>query len=1035
MNKLDPTRSMYLRGFDRRGCTASLNGCTSSLVSVSGTFSDIADFAVLVLYDADDLYGHLTTSKYLPDFDLFGVILEFDLITFNCISPISSKFPSVPWDSLSYIKADGTSGTISLAPYITSGDSISAKCLYTIVGTPTTFDRIQLVYLGNVVFDLYTITTGETVTDVAEALIALINTTDYTTLGVNPLLAVLGSAPGTFIVSADVTLAGNPVGRDGNAYSLLTMNKAGNGCTLTPDGNNKLAGGQDPFKLHVTINFTALGIDQLRQAWFTIAPALPYSSAAGVPTLSAFNTIDFQWQGSNWKITDPNNKIPLKIAGLGSKTVNCQNKIATFGGTWVIEGGFYNEGFAKVSSTVGDTVTVSYFCQAIHDLYIGTSLYVDRGSFSIVLNGNAEADVVTNLNASEQLNTRRLIKKSIPAGDNIIVLTVKAFSGHSICYYDYLHAVIPSDPLPPLELYPNYSAALDWDTYPYKLDPTRVIWISNQLGFRGDIDLYAGVFFPFIRRRRNGLFNTLICTITGTPNAGDGFGAGADTFYFTLDTTTFGVTVFPADSIITIATRFVNGINTLFVGVRAFLSATPGVFEVTQMSPINGFGATPVSPITGYFYSAAGNTATAFYTGNVLVGNEGIWEIDPTKTLPLNNGFADWLSAFSATCKANGLTFTLAFSQELLAPPDVNTADGAWIQRYPDGSTVLTDTVFGSWGTGYIAALTLPNVTEYGHGYISGYSVNIATVDSHGTITELKGKYPITVNDNDSFTLGTMVIGSGTGANPVVGDQVFADLKTSQCAFNPATVTTYIAKIYVQAASIIATTLVFPKLQFGEILHWFFPNASGMAFYDANQQAAANDTLSRDLVLFTLPTNDPAINGHTDANFLMQRLKNHIHTIRTAVIAVIPYAKFEWLLPNDVCYKSQFINTAYPFNIGGRLNKYINEPTAYMVPGSDIDTIIMESLAFGTSYRDVDKAKESMLLPLTSPFDWPVDKISYLIPLQNAGCPYLLELDLAIRNEIPHIKFWAIDHIILFSWQIPMIARPNLIKSGLQPNV
>ena len=53
ISKLEPHRTMYLRGFDRRGCAASLNNASASGFTVSGVFSDQADFAVLVLFDAD----------------------------------------------------------------------------------------------------------------------------------------------------------------------------------------------------------------------------------------------------------------------------------------------------------------------------------------------------------------------------------------------------------------------------------------------------------------------------------------------------------------------------------------------------------------------------------------------------------------------------------------------------------------------------------------------------------------------------------------------------------------------------------------------------------------------------------------------------------------------------------------------------------------------------------------------------------------------------------------------------------------------
>jgi len=74
---------MYLRGFDRRGCAASLNNASASGFTVSGVFNDQADFAVLVLYDADDQFGHLFTTKCLPDFSLANVTLDFSLVAFD----------------------------------------------------------------------------------------------------------------------------------------------------------------------------------------------------------------------------------------------------------------------------------------------------------------------------------------------------------------------------------------------------------------------------------------------------------------------------------------------------------------------------------------------------------------------------------------------------------------------------------------------------------------------------------------------------------------------------------------------------------------------------------------------------------------------------------------------------------------------------------------------------------------------------------------------------------------------------------------
>ena len=128
---------MYLRGFDRRGCAASLNNASASGFTVSGVFSDQADFAVLVLFDADDQFGHLFTTKYLPDFSLAGVTLDFDLAITNAQNPVSRKFQSVPWGALSYITKSETPGTVSLQPMATSATGMAAASqTFTVNGTP-----------------------------------------------------------------------------------------------------------------------------------------------------------------------------------------------------------------------------------------------------------------------------------------------------------------------------------------------------------------------------------------------------------------------------------------------------------------------------------------------------------------------------------------------------------------------------------------------------------------------------------------------------------------------------------------------------------------------------------------------------------------------------------------------------------------------------------------------------------------------------------------------------------------------------------
>jgi len=76
------------------------------------------------------------------------------------------------------------------------------------------------------------------------------------------------------------------------------------------------------------------------------------------------------------------------------------------------------------------------------------------------------------------------------------------------------------------------------------------------------------------------------------------------------------------------------------------------------------------------------------------------------------------------------------------------------------------------------------------------------------------------VTDANHYTLGTFIAGT-SGYTPAVGDTVYIDLLTTQATFNPATMTAYMATVYVQAANLLAAAVTY-RLQFGEVGWWFF---------------------------------------------------------------------------------------------------------------------------------------------------------------------------------------------------------------------
>ncbi len=1131
--KFEPKRTIALRGFDRRGAAASMTAATATGFKVSGLFSDVADFAVLVLADADDVFGHLQTTKYLPDFSYTGVVIDFDLAISNGMYPGSSKFPSVPWNALSFAGAAAvvnTSGTAvtwvsgskftSLAPggavtiagvtytifavgsstgltltatagtqtgaaFLANGTAalnitsttgqVAASRTYTVNGTPATFDRVQLIFLGNNVFD-YIVGGGDTTTTVATQIAAAINAA-HTGSPIGVPITATSSGP-------NFTVTCTQPGQDGNVIELLELHKTAT-TFITPAGASKLTGGTDPTSFHVTLDFTALGLTSFRQCWLTFAPSLPIDSSGSNSTLVPFTAKTFSYAFSNWAVTDPSTHTPLKVAGPGSVIIASRDQWAKYSGSgWSEQSGFYYKGFARVSPTTGDAITIFYSSQFTHDLYVGSSLSTDRGIFSVTVDGVAQPDLDTYLSVGAPLQTRRSIATGVAAGKHTVILTVKsthnAGSSGTNCYFDYLQAVVASDVQDPATTYANVGLAFDFDTdQTYKLPPQRSIWIARKAGLLADIDFYAGVFFALKRIRSGGSFHQATVTLSGTWGTGTGFGDG-DAVFVNIAGTSFGAAFFPADTLATLAQRLVNGINGLFVGVCAAPTGTAGQFTITTLSPINGF--TLVMSKSG--------TITVTTTGDINAGNEGTWQVDSSQTSPLNQAFSDYLADFCAECVAQSMTTTVAYSQELLAPPDVNTSGGAWSQRFASGATVLTATGFGSWGAGFVESVAAgPPVTiqQTAHGYVTGNTVHIAGSGS--------GIWAITVTDADHYQLTTLISG---GYTPSIGDATLIDLQTTQCAFNGSTLTPYLSNAYLQTAGIMNTAGLTPWLQFGEVGHWFFsevmslviagfsnssglikvqtssahgfstgqtvilagtrltdgtkvitvvdsthftvnsstwpggsPAASGtvsgggMAFYDANQVAAASASLGRALASFYTQDDDPTINSSADANFLAGRITTHVNAMIAAVLAAFAGAKFEVLWPYDVNYSSVYATPDLPYPQGGRLNHAVNLPAAWHTKsGSGLDRFKVEGLSWGSFYRNGDIAQQTIEFPYRV-LSWSQGDTKALCPWFNGGCPWVREYLFDVAVSTPSVNFWAFDHLILLSWPVQPLPLPK----------
>ena len=295
LHKLQPDRTMYLRGFDHLGAGAAMHNARPDGFEVTGVFRDASDFAVLVVWDADDFFNH-PTLKYLPDTNFDGLTLQFDasyqhLMPLNC-----TKFATIDWPYLDMQFNDGTSTQVRLSDYaqVVANPDSPASGTFEIIGpTPKFGDRLTLWYL-NIDFDYsvpgeatsnlqfyidtphktYTVTVGarsysytlsdnDTAATLVQSLVSAINAGG----GDPEVSASAGAGAGQVVLSAksangDAVIVG---GTDNGASTICRVD-ASNVATKLADKINALdyAAIQAPFGLSATSDGTRLTITTTR---------------------------------------------------------------------------------------------------------------------------------------------------------------------------------------------------------------------------------------------------------------------------------------------------------------------------------------------------------------------------------------------------------------------------------------------------------------------------------------------------------------------------------------------------------------------------------------------------------------------------------------------------------------------------------------------------------------------------------------------------------------------------------------------------
>jgi hypothetical protein len=552
-------------------------------------------------------------------------------------------------------------------------------------------------------------------------------------------------------------------------------------------------------------------------------------------------------------------------------------------------------------------VTIRYSYPNQHDLYLGTWLGRDAGRIEVAIDGGEPAVHDLYLSDYNGLAAMKRLAAVLPGGTHTVEIRA-LFSKHPSSngyyfYFDYLWPLEPQDPPDPPKVYPDISAAIDFDTdHGYKKPPAWHVWHLKQLGFMGHADVYMGVFWNNKRRRVEATYpNCTVAINAWEPDQPLWINLSGTTLYFS-----------PGAGLAT---------EDIAAHLRAMINVTfPGVWCTSEGGSIHIRSRAP-----SYTFTVSASAQLSVTQGAPALdqpGAEGDWEMIDTISPVMTHGARNWIRDLAREFQQAGIDASFAFSMECYLPPMAMAA------RYWDGELVF-----------------LP-------------------IPSH------------------QMHFGTRV-------------------------------RNYLKQMYKECADEIAAAGLPIVLQFGETQWWYFPNASGMPFYDDDTKAAFQARYGRPLHRFLANTDSP----HDDieaADFLRDRIWEYCAEVISYVRRLHPTAVFECLWPLDANQGKPAPDPAFR-----ALNFHVNLPNEWKTSGYGVKYFRAEGFDYDVWQKNARLMRQTLEFPLK--LGRPASECMYLAGIYGPPDPPMREAYGMWRNRgLYSFCFWAFDQFCLNSRPVPL---------------
>ena len=244
------------------------------------------------------------------------------------------------------------------------------------------------------------------------------------------------------------------------------------------------------------------------------------------------------------------------------------------------------------------------------------------------------------------------------------------------------------------------------------------------------------------------------------------------------------------------------------------------------------------------------------------------------------------------------------------------------------------------------------------------------------------------------------------------GEPVFLAIPSHQMHFGPR-VRNYLKQMYKECADEIAAAGLPIVLQFGETQWWYFPNASGMPFYDDDTKAAFQARYGRPLHRFLANTDSP--NDDIEAaDFLRDRIWEYCAEVISYVRRFHPSAVFECLWPLDANQ-----GKPAPSSDFRALNFHVNLPNEWKTSGYGVKYFRSEGFDYDVWQKNARLMRQTIEFPVK--LGRPASECMYLAGIYGPPDPPMREAYGMWRNRgLYSFCFWAFDQFCLNSRPVPL---------------